>query len=390
MRIVIFALSLLLTGVAAFANCTGSNLSVNADDQTLNAAFAAAPPALKAGDEVTISIGSTELKTSVRRVDASLPGSTSVFLAKPTGAEFRSGILVLNTDLTTEEAQLNYKDSAGKEQSATLCLVGQFNTRSHSMHIGPTTGKKDAGAAEKNGPSAIRLQYESSFRRFVATKGDEPKSTIPSMRLMQQEFGVSVDTTNERNKGFVDDNRVMAGFFSPRMSLGNALNRVRAGIAGQHARAFHGSNNNSDITLTVDGGVPFFQAANIATPVRRLASPLSFRASAGKRWQSIDDVQSHGDLAEWSFLYHVYVLASYRIDLEHRTLFNDATNRAATTPRTQHSWKATMFYLGDETSRFSAIASYENGHSGPVFTKLRQFFVGVGVKSVLGSVSPKP
>jgi hypothetical protein len=68
-------------------------------------------------------------------------------------------------------------------------------------------------------------------------------------------------------------------------------------------------------------------------------------------------------------------------------VFNDVSDRPASTPRTQHSYKAQVSYKADPLSMFSAVASYENGHSGPVFTKLRQYFVGVGIQQIFGSAS---
>jgi hypothetical protein len=391
MRQTIIALALFITASIIRADCTGPNLSVNAADGSLSASFDKNPPALNAGDQVSLAIGDTVLETKV--VSSSTLGSiTIIALEKPADAKFQNGTLIVDTGLTTDEAQLNFKDASGDDQSVKLCLVGFFSTRKHSVAIGPTMAQNedDSGTSGDNGddtrPSAIRLQYETSFRRFVQTSRT---GKIPSMRLLQQEFAVSIDTTDEEGKDFIDDNRVMAGIYTPRMTVGNAINRIRFGLAGQHAREFHGDNNNSDITLALDGWIPLFQAVNIGSRNRRLASPLRFYLSAGKRWQDVDDVSSDGDVAEGSLLYHLYLLNDYRLDLEYKTIFNDVDNRPASTPRTQHTWKATVLFMGTEDSRFNVVASYEDGHSGPVFSKLRQFFVGIGLKNGLGSILPQ-
>lgn len=397
MRRTIIALALVLFTSTIRAECSGPNLAVNAADQTLAATFDAKDvPPVKMGDKVSVAVGTTVLDTEVIDVRDAL-GDKIVDLKKPTAAEVQGGTFVFDTELTTDQAQFNYKDSNGEDKSVALCLIGHFNTRFDSMAIGPTMaqdeeadsdasgGTDDDADGEETRPSAIRLQYGTSFRRFSEVLDGNP-TKIPSMRLIQQEFAVSIDTTDQEGEGFIDDNKIMAGVFSPRITLGNAINRVRLGVVGQHARAFHSDDNNSDIKLSIDGWLPLFQAANIASTKRRLALPLQFRISAGKRWQDVDELSSNGDVAEWSLLYHLYLFDDYRLDLEHKTVFNDVDNRPVSTPRTQHSWKATVLFMGDEDSRFNVVASFEDGHSGPVFTELRQFFIGVGFKNGLGSI----
>ena len=138
----------------------------------------------------------------------------------------------------------------------------------------------------------------------------------------------------------------------------------------------------------IDTGVPLVQSITIFSKQRFLAPPLHLRLSAGQRWQNVDNVKSSGPVAEVALVYHAYAFDDYRLDLEYQTLFNDVENRPASTPRTQHSWKAAILYAPDVDSPFSAVASFENGHSGPVFTGIKQFFVGVGIKNLFSRLSP--
>ena len=213
-----------------------------------------------------------------------------------------------------------------------------------------------------------------------------------ALTQLQEEISVSIDTTDRAAKGtqFVDDNRLIAAVRSPEKTFGTVLNRVRIGLEGQFAKAIHTEDRNTDLTIVVDGWLPFFQALNILSQTRTRTLPLSFRLSGGRRSQNVSGVRSNGNLADGTLTYHLYLLNHYAVDLSAETVFNDASNRPASTPRTQHSYKAAIFYKADPLSMFSAVASYENGHSGPVFTKLRQYFVGIGIQQLFSSSTAKP
>ena len=388
MKQLIFVLAILTLSLDVRAACTGSNFSINSNNGRIAATFQTSdyPAALIVDTPVKLTIGNTELETKVTAVQPTsfVPPTTIVTLEGPSDVDFENGSF--EAELATDAAQLSYEEG-NETKTVDLCLVGQFNTMSSHLSVGPAVAEDDqeteAGDEDNDAPSAWRLQYQRSYRRFRAFGRDDDTTKIPSERRGMQEFSVSIDTTDEKDEGFVDDNRVMGGYFLPRRSFGAALNRVRVGVAGEHARALHGGAHNSDLKVSLEGGIPFLRAANIATPQPRLGLPLQFRVSAGRRWQNVEDAKGDGNLGEVSFLYHAYLLAQYRIDVEHRTIFNDISNRPASTPRTQHSWKASVYFMGDDESGFSAVASYENGHSGPVFTQLRQFFVGVGLKDAL-------
>jgi hypothetical protein len=152
----------------------------------------------------------------------------------------------------------------------------------------------------------------------------------------------------------------------------------------------HNEDQNTDVTIAVDGWLPFFQTLNLLSQTRTRSLPLSFKVSAGRRSQNVSGLKSDGNVADGTLTYHLYLLDHYAVDLSAETVLNDVSNRPASTPRTQHSYKASIYYKSDPLSMFSAVASYENGHSGPVFTKLRQYFVGVGVQQLFSQSPAKP
>ncbi len=265
-----------------------------------------------------------------------------------------------------------------------LCGLTPLN---YSFHVGPTVSTEPSSTGASNPNGAIRFQFSRGVLRLVEISKDP--TLIPAARSLQEELSVSVDTTDQKAAGtqFVDDNRLTAAIRSPEKTFGNVLNRVRIGLEGQFARAIHTEDRDTDVTVVLDGWVPLFQSLNLLSQNRTRTLPLSFSISGGYRSQNASGVQSSGYVADGVVSYHFYILEHYAVDLSEETVFNDVSDRPASTPRTQHSYKAEIFYKADPLSMFSAVASYENGHSGPVFTKLRQYFVGVGIQQVFGSAS---
>lgn len=270
----------------------------------------------------------------------------------------------------------------------TIALCG-LTPLNYSFHIGPTVAT-DSSTAGTDPAGVMRFQFSHGVLHLVEINSDP--ALIPAARNLQEELSVSVDTTDRKGTGtqFVDDNRLIAAIRSPEKTFGTVLNRVRIGLEGQFARAIHTEDRNTDVTIVVDGWMPFFQAVNILSQTRTRTLPLSFRLSAGRRSQNVTGVKSNGNLADGSLTYHLYLLDHYAVDLSAETVFNDVSNRPASTPRTQHSYKAAIFYKADPLSKFSAVASYENGHSGPVFTSLRQYFVGIGIQQLFAQSTAKP
>jgi hypothetical protein len=386
MRKIVLAL-LFLIAATVRADCTGPTIKIAVDG--INVAFdAASAPALQVNGPAKITVGKTELETTVLRRFSFVPGADVSFVFKtPADVKIENGIVVIDADLAADKATLVYTDNQGKEQSADLCFVGQINRNAQSFHVGPVMAEEKEGTANDARPAAFRVQYERSLLRYRVVRPDEK---VSSRRNMEQELAISIDTTDQKGRGFVDDNRIHAAAFSPALNSGSLFNSLRVGVIGEHARALHGGDHNSDLTLTVDTGLPFFQSKTLFSSSRYLAPPLHLRLSAGRRWQNVDKIESSGPVADVALLYHLYLFNDYRVDFEYRTLFNDVDNRPATTPRTQRTWKAAIFYAPDVDTPFAVVASFENGHSGPVFTDVKQFFVGIGVKNLFSRLTPAP
>ena len=269
--------------------------------------------------------------------------------------------------------------------AVTLCGLTPLN---YSFHVGPTvsTGSLPSGAPDPAG--AMRFQVSRGVLRLVQISSDT--SLIPAARNIQEELSISIDTTDRKTTGtqFVDDNRVIGALRSPEKTFGLVLNRARVGLEGQFAKAIHSDDRNTDLTIVVDGWLPIFQAFNLLSKTKTRTLPLSFRVSAGRRSQNVSKVRSTGNVADVALTYHLYLLENYAVDFIAKGVFDDVSKRPAATPRTQHSYKASITYKADPLSKFSAVASYENGHSGPVFTKLRQYFVGIGLQQLFGQSKP--
>jgi hypothetical protein len=295
-------------------------------------------------------------------------------------------------------SSIDGKDASGLT-SATLSLVPPtgapidlcgLTPLNYSFHIGPTVSFGGSSTPPGDPAGAMRFQMSRGVLRMVPVSSNT--ALIPAARNLQEELSVAIDTTDRAAKGtqFVDDNRLTAAIRSPEKTFGMVFNRVRAGLQGEFAKAIHSEDRNTDLTITIDGWVPFFQALNVLSQTRTRTLPLSFRFSGGRRSQNVSGVRSTGNLADGAITYHLYFLNNYAFDLSAETVFDGVKKPTATTPRTQHSYKAAVSYKSDPLSKFSAVASYENGHSGPVFTKLRQFFVGVGIQQLFGQAAKTP
>lgn len=266
-----------------------------------------------------------------------------------------------------------------------LCGLTPLN---YSFHMGPavSTGSLPSGAADPAG--AMRFQLSRGILRLVQVSSDT--SLIPAARNLQEELSVSVDTTDRAVKGtpFIDDNRLIAAIRSPEKTFGRVLNRVRVGVEGQFAKAIHTEDRNTDLTIVVDGWLPFVQAMNLFSQTRTRTLPLSFRVSAGRRSQNVTAVRSTGNVADAALIYHLYITRALR----RRFRRQDRVQRCQQASGRHTPYAALVqgldFVQGRSAGQFSAVASYENGHSGPVFTKLRQYFVGIGLQQLFAQSKP--
>ncbi len=390
-----FALSVLFTLSTARADeCSGKDsLKFSANGNTVTVTFqpTSKPPALAKDDSVSLIIGSTEYKATVLKVVPPAPPLPEIVeLSVPPG--LNPNLAAANPPVfSSSDAQLK----TASAETVSLCALDPVNQKSQSFHVGPALSDESAAtnsgaapAADTSGNTpragALRFQFAESILTTRLLNSDLSK--LPAARRLQTEFTVSIDTTDRKNgsQKFVDDNRVSAGVHSPDYSYGNILNRARIGATGEFAKAFHSQDRNLDLKAVLDGWLPFLQAPSFLQQTQTRTLPLSFKISVGLRSQKTSGVSSTGDIAEGSLAYHLYLLDHYRVALSASTLLNHVSKGTLATPRTQHSYKAEVFYAASATSKFGTVASYEYGHSGPVFTQLRQYFLGIGLQNLFG------
>lgn len=384
-RILLGVLVLLIAGIALGDDCTATTprFELNAATQNPTVTFPkdTMPSSIATGAAVKLIIGGgTAIDATVTDVttNAFIGGSiVTLHASQPLNGPIEG---VNASGLTA--ATVSLLPPTG--DPIALCGLTPLN---YSFHIGPTVSTEPSSTGSSDPTGAMRFQFSRGMLRLVEVSKDA--TLIPAERSLQEELSVSIDTTDQQASGtqFVDDNRLTAAIRSPEKTFGKVLNRVRVGLEGQFARAIHTEDRNTDVTIVLDGWLPLFQSLNLLSQSRTRTLPLSFQISAGYRSQNVSGVKSDGYVADGVVSYHFYILEHYAVDLSEETVFNDVSDRPASTPRTQHSYKAEIFYKADPLSKFSAVASYENGHSGPVFTKLRQYFVGVGIQQLFSSTS---
>jgi hypothetical protein len=383
MKKILILLSAVLIGSAAFAQDTTPPCAIMSFSAAINVASiefanctAAAPkPTLKS--EAIVTIGETKIPSEVIDVASTVfgPVTSTIITVRPTIAA----------------GTRNYQPADGPEYSGDAASVTFGTTRiplilanpvSHAeqtAHVGQATGEAEDGTTPSTpaDPTAFGFQYVGAYVVFPL-RGDVKKRWID--RGLQQEYKLSIDTTNRTGSTFTDDNEASAAVYLPRFNAGKLLNRARFGSEISYNRTLHGTNRNLDGKLMFEGWLPFFQAQTLFSKNRFAAPPLSFSLGWGYRDSDVSDVHANGSVFDGTVAYHLYLLDQYRVDFEHRTVVNQLSDRAETIPKTQHTWKASVLMSPKPGSAFSAVVSFENGHSGPVFTKLRQYFIGIGLE----------
>jgi hypothetical protein len=336
------------------------------------------PPTVDLHSEAIVKIGDSQIPSTVVDVATAKFGDVTSTL--------------ITVQPTSAAGTRNFQPADGPEYSGDaasvlfgtteipVILANPVSHSEHTAHVGQATAD-NAVATTTDGAgtneAAFRFQYDGAYVVFPP-RGNVTKKWWD--RGIQQEYQLTIDTTNEKNAAFTDDNQASAGLFLPRFTLGSVLNRARFGAQGVYSRALHSANSTFDGKLLFEGWLPFFQVQTLFSKNRFAAPPLSFSVGWGYRNQKAEATRAQGSVFDGTVGYHLYLLEQYRVDFEYRTVVNDVDDRPATMPRTQHTWKASVLMSPKPGSAFSAVVSFENGHSGPVFTQLRQYFVGIGLE----------
>jgi len=74
----------------------------------------------------------------------------------------------------------------------------------------------------------------------------------------------------------------------------------------------------------------------------------------------------------------------YEFGLSGTWTLNDLSDRAEDVPRTSRLYKVSVGYLSDPAAGFKVLTSFEDGRTGPLLQKVRQYFVGIAISRFSG------
>jgi len=264
--------------------------------------------------------------------------------------------------------------------------------RRYTWSLGPAKKEKDATSSSGTGTTpavayaaaaaadtktesndAVRLQYSGEYA-----------SGAPFAHGGYQFLGtVSIDTTDQKDPSFIDNNRATAGVQATRLSFRNLLKQGHFGIEARASKAFHQDVRDVDGALTFGGWLPLIPAANFMNSDGDfLAPPLLFNLSYGYRNRRQTSDTFHGRVFEGTALYHVFAMNRINLDVNGTWTINQMSNRPATTPKTQRLYKATISYLQNPESGFTVLTTIEDGSAGVMLTKVRQYFLGLALSKI--------
>lgn len=403
MRSVIVAviLSLLVTG-GVFGACTNpiviNTAGTSATGETLAVAGAVfitfspqtadctqTVPALRAGDALTIVAGERQFSASVTSVDASANFTRVQALAAGPAAEDEDTLNLLTTG-TAAKIEIGNDTFDGTIVNPKEALQ---NVTRYEWSIGPATKSAHAGtntasaatpdAGEDGGESAegaFRLQYEGVYARPGFFGRGTAASRFHTIATL------NIDTTNSDDPGYIDDNRATLGFRSVELRTPSFLAQTRVGVATRLTRSFHAEAQDSDIVLTASSWIPALRSRTLFSSVPDYISPpLAVTLSYGYRNKEVPgSADSSGRSGEATATYYLYAFDKYQVTLSGKWTLNDMSNRPADVNRTTRLYKIAVAYLTDPAKGFEVVTSFENGHVGPLLTKVRQYYVGIATK----------
>lgn len=231
----------------------------------------------------------------------------------------------------------------------------------------PIAGNGSAGA--------FRLQYNGEVAKGRA---------FGSMnQAFQTVASLSIDTTDQRDRGFIDNNRASFGVQWTRISAGRVLKQGRLGFEGHLSKAVHRDVRDADAVVTFAGWLPIVPTLNVLnTNGDFIAPPLSFELSYGYRNRHMQGDTFDGKVFEASALYNIFAANRWNVELSGTLTVDDLTNRPAATPRTQRMYKATIAYLQNPEKGFSIMTTIEDGSAGVMLVNVRQYFIGVALSKI--------
>lgn len=373
---------LLLATSAAFAQQDGCQDTIQFPSGTSVGLSLCKPPFPAIGDKITIEANGQSVEATVF-ASAPLMGPQSV------------GASASHTDvislLTGSTATVKYgaQTITVKIQPPAFAAENKFETE---WSIGPaTTGDQDgdtedggdgtavsaetpAGDDSSGNAGALNLKYSLDYAHGGIFG-------IQQDRLVQTTASLSIDTTDQDSPDFIDNNRATVGLSLIGLSAGRLWMHGEFGVEARLEKAFHRDIHNADVVAKVAGWVPIAPAVSLFGKKQFITVPLTFSASYGYRNRDQEEASFDGRVFEATALYHFFAFDRFMVSLNGTLTVNDLSNRAATIPRTQRMYKATIAYLENPDSPsdgFKVLTSIENGSFGVMLKEVRQYFIGVG------------
>jgi hypothetical protein len=367
-------------GTATLSTFSNTNISVgevpaNADDCQIGT------PA--AGDAASITAGGETIAMTVVKYSAGITTAT---------ATLRGIVRLAVVDPAPEKLQLINNETSvsvtiGKATFSARVLSPTPNYFRYRWSVGPaTSGDPNGGSSASsttgsgststsNSAGAIRVQYTAQYANsgMLGTKVGSTQTVAT----------VDIDTTDQNDPSFIDNNKATLGFQWAVPPVSNLLKQGTIGFSGSAAKSFHQDIHDIDATVNFSGWLPVIHTLNLFNRSGQfISAPLSFTASYGYRNREQSGDTFHGRVFEATALYHIFAADRYKLDLSGDWTVNDLSNRPPTTPRSQRLYKATISYLADPAAGFSLLTSFEDGSAGVMLTKVRQYFVGLAVSKI--------
>jgi hypothetical protein len=379
-----------LVTVQAFAQCkpiirarTANNITINVCDDT---------PAIETGDELTLAAADVKAAGKVTSVKKSaLLGKNVVIALQDPSKEvlrFLAGAKEVTVTLpdktTTFSATPNVEFSNYQSYSWSVGPATKGDQDDTSQSTGATgvrsRAAEEASTDSSGGNGALGLKYSAEYAR-----GGLMGAFMPSAATkigMQTLASVSINTTDQKDDGFVDDNRGSLGFRLIGLEFGNLFKQGKAGFDVRAAKALHHDIHDVDLAAVASGWVPMLPSLTVLSDGDFIAPPLSFTASLAYRDRDAASGSVRGAVFEGEALYHLFAYNQYMIDLSGTWTINSKKLRDANTPRTQRLYKAQISYLANAEKGFQVITTFEDGSAGVMLQKVRQYFLGVALSNL--------
>lgn len=348
-------------------------------------------PAANIGDDVEITSGNQRVAARVQRVRKTSLGPSLQVTAAAAGT-------AAEDSATLEQFENNAaaKVVIGEQTFDATVRVGgvpPLNVARYSWSLGPATKDSqddddestpttlaDEEGDDGDGPTGtFRLQYDGEYARpgFFG-RGDATSRFQTAAKL-------KLDTTNSEDTDYIDDNELSVGVHYVNLPVAGFLSQVRAGVEGKYNKAFHHDVHDLDAVATVSAWVPGVPAVTLlGSGPKFIAPPLSVTLSYGYRSKRLEGEDYRGRAGEATANYYFYAFDRYEVGLSGTWTLNDLSNRPADVPRTARLYKISLGYLSDPAAGFKVMTSIEDGRTGPLLEKVRQYFVGLAISRFSG------